>query len=236
WIQGWQEYRGRFGPSPLNIRRNSLSHPGFRVKRDASSPIIMGMLHLVFAIAISLTPAQVDQMLARAEASFRNYIFPDIAAKTVEMLKRNTPQYERLSEPGAFVTAVNSDMYASTHDKHVRINYPFRTEMLRRSPQTEAEAHHSEVAEDYFFRQVRRLPGNVGYLKFNGFSGDSGAGSIIQSAMAFVSGTGALIIDLRQNGGGDPRAAQTLEAYFFAEQQHITSLIIRDPDSGALSE
>ncbi len=54
--------------------------------------------------------------------------------------------------------------------------------------------------------------------------------------MTFVSHTDALVIDLRKNGGGSPRAAQTFEAYFFDQPQQMTSLMIRDPNTGVVTE
>lgn len=68
------------------------------------------------------------------------------------------------------------------------------------------------------------------------FKDDARVGGAIESAMQFLAGTDALIIDLRHNGGGSPRAAQTLEAYFFSQQQQITSIEFRDPTTGKLTE
>lgn len=41
---------------------------------------------------------------------------------------------------------------------------------------------------------------------------------------------------MRKNGGGDPRLAQTLEGYFFADPQQITSIVERDPKTGKTTE
>jgi hypothetical protein len=194
------------------------------------------MIHAVLlAAAVALSPAQIDSMLASAERTFNNYVFPDVAAKTVEMLRRNTPRYENISDPKAFISAVNADLYASTHDKHVNIWYPFDASAFGDKP-NEAIAHHIESFENYGFREARRLPGNVGYLAFDYFSDDTQVATAIESAMRFVAGTDALIIDLRQNGGGNPRAAQTLEAYFFSKPQQLTSILRRNPKNGAITE
>jgi C-terminal processing protease CtpA/Prc len=152
------------------------------------------------------------------------------------MLRRNTPRYEKIPDPKAFAAAVNADLYAVTHDKHVHVAYPFETNLLKQSQPNQALTHKLEAWSDYEFREVRRLPGNIGYIAFDGFSGDPDLGSVIHGAMQFVGNTDALIIDLRQNGGGSPRAAETFESYFFHDQKQITSLMVRDPKTGKVSE
>ncbi len=47
---------------------------------------------------------------------------------------------------------------------------------------------------------VKVLPGNIGYVRINGFSGDDEA---FESIMDRLSSTSGLVIDLRRNGGGD---------------------------------
>jgi C-terminal processing protease CtpA/Prc len=48
--------------------------------------------------------------------------------------------------------------------------------------------------------------------------------------MAFLAGSDAVIIDLRQNGGGSPSMIQLISSYFFEEPVHLNSFYIRDED------
>lgn len=189
----------------------------------------------MLAAVAALTPAQIDTVLQKAEAAFHDYVFPNVAQRAVAMLEKNERRYEGIADPQTFVKTVNADLYEVTHDRHVRIRYPYNPAMVGGTA-SEAEMHSEELRDNYGFQAVRRLPGNVGYIDFRYFSDDAGAGAVIADAMGFVANTRALIIDLRANGGGSPRAAQTLEAYFFPDQQQVTSLMIRDPKSGAVSE
>ncbi len=195
------------------------------------------MLHaLLFAVA--LTPAQIDSTIAAAERAFHDYVIPEGAAKAEAMLKANEPSYRTISDPEAFVKTVNADLYATTHDRHVRLEYPFDASLAGSTP-TEAEQAREQRLEafsNYFFYTVRRLPGNVGYVNFRNFSGEASAARAIDATMAFLADTDALIVNLRRNGGGDPRTAQMLEAYFFAQPQQITSLMVRDPKAGTVTE
>jgi len=199
----------------------------------------MHMVHaLLFAAAAALAPSQIATVISNAEKAFHDYVFPDVAAQTVAMLQRNVQRYEALSDPHAFVAAVNTDLRAATHDKHVHVFYPFEPQQFasNNSPAAEAARHQGEVLSNFGFDGVRRLPGNVGYLAFSYFSQDVGVAQAIQAAMAFLANTDALIIDLRHNGGGSPTAAETLEAYFFTHQQPITSIVWRDPKTGKITE
>src|ERR1700722_1897543 len=193
------------------------------------------MLHALL-LAASLAPAQVDAVIAGAEKAFGDYIFPTVAKSAVVMLKQREHAYRTIADPATLVATVNADLLAVTHDKRVRLNYPFDSAMIGSSEPDAAKQHRYETFMNYFFTTVRRLPGNVGYIDFRGFSSDSDAGRAINAAMAFVAGTDALIFDLRANHGGDPRAAQALEGYFFSQPQQITSIMLRDPDSGKITE
>lgn len=189
-------------------------------------------------LAAALTTAQVDAVILGAEKAFGNYIYPDIAAKAVGMLKSNEHSYESINDPEDLTKRLDADLLAVTHDKHVRVYYPFDPgRMFGGSTGADPLAtHHFGVAKNYLFDTVRRLPGNVGYVEFQGFFDDPGTTRALNAAMAFVADTDALIIDLRKNGGGGTATLETLEAYFFATQQQITSLIERDPKTGQLTE
>lgn len=199
------------------------------------------MIHalILAAATATLTASQVDSILVKAEAAFSDYVFPDVASKAVATLKSNTPKYEAIHDPTAFTAAVDTDLYAVTHDKHVHLWYPFSESDRFNKPPSAADIasqHRSELTSNFGFQTVRRLPGNVGYVDFRYFSGDPGVGQTIASVMGVLGNTDALIFDLRRNGGGDPIAAQTLEAYLFDTQQQITSLKMRDPKTGEVSE
>lgn len=199
--------------------------------------IIRDMFHALILAAVALTPAQVDSVVAGAEKAFSSYIFPDVAGKAVAALKEKAPTYRTIADPEALAKTMTADLFAVTHDKHVHVEYPF-------DPSQFSDASHSNAAQMHQFDQlinsgfltVRRLRGNIGYIDFREFSDDEEVGHVIDAAMTLVTHTDALIIDLRKNGGGSPRAAQTLEAYFFDQPQQITSLMIRDPKTGVVTE
>lgn len=65
------------------------------------------------------------------------------------------------------------------------------------------------------FRKVEVLPGNIGYVKFDGFMPADVCAPNGVAAMGFVAHTGALILDLRDNGGGDPAMVTFIATFLF---------------------
>ena len=69
--------------------------------------------------------------------------------------------------------------------------------------------------DNFGFKEVKILPGNVGYLKLTSFYSPEIAGEIAAASMHFLSNTDAIIIDLRANNGGYLEMVQFLSSYFF---------------------
>jgi C-terminal processing protease CtpA/Prc len=70
----------------------------------------------------------------------------------------------------------------------------------------------SEATEFSTISRNEILPSNIGYVKFDGFMDASFCGPTVVAAMGFVAHTDALIIDLRQNGGGQPAMVTPMPA------------------------
>jgi len=81
-------------------------------------------------------------------------------------------------------------------------------------------------SRNYEFTKVEILPGNIGYIKFNGFVGClDEARPTITGAFRFVTNTKAIIIDLRDIGGGSPAMVSQIESYFFPVKTHMNDII-----------
>jgi C-terminal processing protease CtpA/Prc len=71
------------------------------------------------------------------------------------------------------------------------------------------------------------LPGNVGYLKFNMFADTDFCAPTASEAMTKLADTRALIIDLRDNGGGSPGMVAFVSSYLFDKRTHLNDLWTR---------
>ena len=121
-----------------------------------------------------------------------------------------------------------------SHDKHLRVNYS-PTELPKRDGRTPDAEQRSQFRREMErincgFDKAERLPGNIGYLKFNMFAGPDVCGPTAIAAMNFLSNVDAIVFDLRQNGGGDPAMIALISTYLFDEPAHLNDLYDRKED------
>jgi hypothetical protein len=168
-----------------------------------------------------------------------NYIFPETSRKIEDYirLRLKNGDYDKLSGSREFAAALSADLLGVGKDKHMGFAYaPERAaEMRQRLSQSEDEAKAArerwlaaEKHDNFGFRKVERLPGNVGYLDFRFFASADEAGPTMIAVMNFLAYCDAIIVDLRQNGGGDTTGIQLLCSYFFNEMKHLNDIRYRD--------
>ena len=172
-----------------------------------------------------------------ADILTEKYVFPDTGKKMADLLRSNLQAgaYAPLERPEEFAGKLTGDMQSISHDKHLHVAYNPGSGWLSWSKNTDEEQQRLEKrrsrTDNYGFREVKILPGNVGYLKFDYFSGNPEAFPVAVGAMAFVSGADALVFDLRDNGGGDPQMIQLLTTYLYeGDPQHLNSFYYREGD------
>ena len=97
-------------------------------------------------------------------------------------------------------------------------------------PVSEADRSLTLRLQNFGFARLERLTGNVGYIKLDRFETPSVAGETAAAAMQFLAGTDAMIIDLRDNGGGYSSMVSLLASYFFAEPVHLSDISGRNAE------
>lgn len=165
------------------------------------------------------------------------YVFPDVAAKMAAYMRERLASgaYDAHTELPAFCRALTDDLRAVSHDKHVGVRWEPPPPEAAGRKLTDEERHARFAAEqrrdNYCFRKVERLPGNIGCLKLDCFAPAEDAGPTAVAAMSFLANSDALIFDLRENGGGTPSMIQLISSYLFGEPQHLNSFYIREDGS-----
>jgi hypothetical protein len=152
------------------------------------------------------------------------YAFPEIGDKVAAMLaaRLNRGEYDGITSAKAFSELLTNQMRDTAHDAHLAVSYsaqalPPAPGPNEAPPQQFPPEMMLRLKKDNFgFQEVRRLDGNVGYLKITGFVSAALDGDTVVGAMAFLANTDALIIDLRNNFGGDPTTVALLATYFFS--------------------
>jgi hypothetical protein len=117
----------------------------------------------------------------------------------------------------------------SQEDRHFRVNY-VGMEVIREieaSMLAERDAGDGSQAErgdpyaglrraNFGFAKVEILAGNIGYVDLRQFSPIEPAVETATSVLNFIANTDAVIIDVRNNGGGEPSMVQFLTSHFLA--------------------
>jgi hypothetical protein len=169
-------------------------------------------------------PATVDsnsiarEVKATVEA---NYVLTDKIAAIAAALDEGiaSGRYTGLSDR-ELADRLNQDLASAAHDKHLGIQFdPARASMLNgpmgdevhEGPQWERMAR----SMNHGVAELRLMDGNVRYMNLVGFAwtGDRSAAAL-DNAMGFLAQGDAVVIDLRHNGGGSPRAIEYLFSHF----------------------
>lgn len=165
------------------------------------------------------------------------YVFPDTAKKMEAALREHQKknEYETITNGDAFAALLTTHLRDVSHDKHLSVSFSIRPIPQRTDapPSAEDMARQRTQLErgNCAFERVERLPPNIGYLKFNGFAEAAVCAPTATAAMNFLGHVDALIIDLRDNGGGDPAMVQYISSYLFDKPTHLNDLYNRKEDS-----
>ena len=161
-----------------------------------------------------------------------NYVFPDVAAKmgaaVRDRLKRGA--YDSVTDGRAFASLLTEHFRAVSNDKHLRVSYsyeriPDQPSMYGPPDPARREARRRDLmANNCGFVTSEIRADGVGYLKFNMFAPPVFCDSIASRAMNTVADAKALIIDLRDNGGGEPGMVAWVSSYLFDKRTHLNDL------------
>lgn len=168
------------------------------------------------------------------------YVFPDVATKVKETItsRMNEHKYDEIATGQELAKVFTKDLQEITKDKHVRVNCSTAKLPAMRAdrevgppPEEMMKMRARQRVMNAGFVKAERLPGNIGYLRLDGFMDPEAGREPLLGAMTFLKNTDALILDLRYNGGGTPTMIRDLCSYFFDEKSvHLNSMYFRKGD------
>lgn len=166
------------------------------------------------------------------------YIFPEVGEKMIADLEtkvQENGEYNCYEESEAFAQRLTDDMHAISKDKHVHIVFSDPPPRRDDGEDRDNDDQQGRGRPENLFDELRHInfgfgvpstesirDKRLGYLPINGFvpsspdmASDSAAirkeiGGIVSS----IADTDALIIDLRNNGGGSPDTVAFVVSYF----------------------
>jgi hypothetical protein len=171
----------------------------------------------------------------------RWYIYPDKAALMVQTVKKNFKNgaYNTIPDRSELCSRIVKDLQQVHKDPHLYMTYDpqfahlLETPMSDEAKQRNFEADLKNQRESNFaFMKTEVLPGNIGYVRWDGFTGlIEEAKPTLQAAFQFVSNCKAVIVDMRYNGGGSPQMVLQTASYFFEQKTRMNDIIDRNNDT-----
>lgn len=158
------------------------------------------------------------------------YVFPKKGLQINEALNKRlkAKSYDKILDIGSLVNQIQEDIQAIIHDVHLRLiyfppaanfNWVTSDDSDELKKETEDSFRAFSAKQNHGLPKLELLEGNVGYLKMASFnSSEHFVKETVASAMQFLENTDAIIIDVRNNGGGQPEYVNLLQSYFFPEK------------------
>ena len=158
------------------------------------------------------------------------YVIADKAKKYADEFKTlySSGVYESCATAEEFAERVRTDLIAITQDKHTNFRVIQASDV---GEKVESNLHHPvryyrlRMKEHTGFTKLEWIDGRIGYLELRRFNLLSEAKEMIGVAMKFLAGADAIIIDLRENGGG---SGDYLSSYFLPHPTQLTGAYYRE--------
>jgi len=189
---------------------------------------------MVYAQTENLTKKVKSETVANISASLKaNYIYLDTAIKMGSFLQRQlkSGSYDNIQKAAVFAAILTNDLSSVYHDGHLSISYDLVSTAANGKTDTTMEKERMlkfRKRVNFGFVKAEILNGNIGYLKIDGFfEPDSAAKIMTIAAFRFVSNSESLIIDLRNNMGGDPGMVSFICGFLFNQKTHLNDLYSR---------
>ena len=142
--------------------------------------------------------------------------------------------YNAVTDGDGFASLLTKHLQDVSHDKHLRVeDDPFKLPANQHGPSAEDEARfHKQLEHDNWRIPKGRDPVTQHRISEINMFADAGfCGPTAIAAMNFLSHVDAIIFDLRENGGGDPKMVALISTYLFEAPTHLNDLYNRKEDT-----
>ncbi|MCW3084179.1 MAG: hypothetical protein JWP12_1545 [Bacteroidetes bacterium] len=189
-----------------------------------------------------INPKEIKILIDSLSNALNNYyVFSEKASLMSNYLKSRykSGAYNNINDRQQLAYQLYTDLQQAHKDEHMDIKYAPQFAQHLETPMSDSEKQQgrerglSNARESNFaFTKTEILPGNIGYIRFDGFTEFiEDAKPTLKASFQFVKYTKALIIDLRYNGGGDAEMSSQIESYFFSKKTRMNDIIDRFNDT-----
>jgi hypothetical protein len=216
-----------------------------QVKFRVSEIKVSAIIHIVIFLSIGINNSHLsaqstnslddtkykDSILQKVDSLLiKKYVLAEKAEAYSDEFKKmiESGQYDSFRDPNEFAKKVTADLVKITDDKHFsfRLIKPSETgEKTEGSLRHPIRYHILGINENMGFTKLEWIEGNIGYLDIRRFYTFADVKDMIIGAIKFLSRANAIIIDLRENGGG---SGDYLSSYFLEYPTQLTGWYSRE--------
>lgn len=167
-----------------------------------------------------------------------HYVFPEKAKQIETLLRRRqrNGDYDAISNGDQLAKILTDDMASVAGDPHMRVDFspevlppqrPRKSGLPALGPIGWIDRIGMKIGK-FGVEKVEHLPSNIGYLELSAFPWPELTEQKYAAAMDKLADTDAMIIDLRDNGGGMPTSVTLLISYFVDQRTRLNGIWWRD--------
>jgi len=185
------------------------------------------------------TPDDRRAVVARvAELLEARYVDAQKGKTLARQIRRDSTarRWPEISGDEEFAKTVTARLRELSKDGHLSLDYSAKE--LAADAESAEEAFGADEFEKWYgvgvnhgFEEFRRFEGNIGYLNLTVFAPPSMGADLAVAAMSLLAQSDALIIDLRNNGGGDGAMGKLLAGYLLDGAREMSSTYDRPTDT-----
>lgn len=165
------------------------------------------------------------------------YVYAERGKALAGELRRDAAagRWDHINGPAAFAEAITEYLREASGDGHLGLDYS-EDDLPQDSAAAEETYSEAEIERWYGahlnhgFEKIERLDGNVGYLDLRVFAPTAMAGDVAAAAMTLLAQSNALIVDLRNNGGGYGEMAHLIMGYLLDRSREVSGIYHRPKD------
>ncbi len=202
----------------------------------AASPALAQMADTSDQADMQVTADTRQQLIANLSNQINeSYVFPDIAKMvSARLLKQHQRgAYDKITSAQQLSEILTKELQAASNDRHLRVMYSAKAipaTKLNSEPTPIEVANKLAVmrSNNFGVEKIERLPLNIGYLDLHGFAPAREAAETLSAAMTVLAHTDALIIDMRNNFGGQAATSTLLASYLLDKRTHLGDFYYRE--------
>lgn len=155
----------------------------------------------------------------------QHYFDHAVARKTGDklLIYERRGDYDSITDGAALANLLTRQIREESHDMHLEVVYserPLPDVSAGPTPQDLERYRKAIERENCGFEKVTVLSHNIGYIKLDAFPDPAVCGPKAEAVMASLNNVDALIFDLRDNRGGDPKMVELIASYLFDHPEY----------------